>query len=329
MDDRPVMQIFAPKPAQAKANALREPPSAAAKWSDIETIYASARAYLDNTYMLAEAARVINPDWSVGNACFFGCKPTFSMESVWVEPLGTDEDEYPPIEFDGSSPWYKFMLDFTAYCAARNDRDFYLTPHFGNSAADTLSLIRSDAALMIDIYENPAWIKQSMQTIGKALHHIFHTASGIIGAANGFASWFGCVADKPVVIADADISCLISPKQFETLFLEQIIEQISWAPYSQYHLDGPDALRHLDLLLAIPALNAIQWVPGSGHDEILQWVPIIKKIQTMKKSVQVYVRPCEVLPLLDEVSGEGLCMTTHCGSADEADQLLAAVQKRM
>lgn len=39
-----------------------------------------------------------------------------------------------------------------------------------------------------------------------------------------------------------------------------------FAAYGIYDVDGPSALRHLDLPLDIPELNAIQSVPGEGNE---------------------------------------------------------------
>ena len=36
-----------------------------------------------------------------------------------------------------------------------------------------------------------------------------------------------------------------------------------------YHLDGEGELRHLDRLLSIPALKAVQWVPGAGKPNVI------------------------------------------------------------
>jgi hypothetical protein len=45
-----------------------------------------------------------------------------------------------------------------------------------------------------------------------------------------------------------------------------------------YHLDGPQALRYLDRLLEIPAVHAIQWVPGAGRDYWVDWISLVTGI---------------------------------------------------
>ena len=89
-----------------------------------------------------------------------------------------------------------------------------------------------------------------------------------------------------------------------------------------YHLDGPGALHHLDALLALRELHAIQWVPGAGNEEIMQWIPLIKRIQKRGKSVQVVCEPEEVVPLIREVDRKGLCVWTRCRTEAMARDLL-------
>ena len=88
-----------------------------------------------------------------------------------------------------------------------------------------------------------------------------------------------------------------------------------------YHLDGTVALQHLDMLLAVPEIQAIQWVPGAGREAILQWVPIIRRIQRAGKAVQVFASLQEIPALLEQVSARGLCIRTWCGSEQEAREL--------
>lgn len=45
-----------------------------------------------------------------------------------------------------------------------------------------------------------------------------------------------------------------------------------------FYLDGRGVARHLDAILELPNVNAIQWVQGVGLDQpILQWIPLIAR----------------------------------------------------
>ena len=52
---------------------------------------------------------------------------------------------------------------------------------------------------------------------------------------------------------------MVSKETFDDLFLPGIRQECRHAEASLYHLDGPNALTHLDSLLEIPELDAIQW----------------------------------------------------------------------
>jgi hypothetical protein len=58
--------------------------------------------------------------------------------------------------------------------------------------------------------------------------------------------------------------------------LAEMTERVS---YCMYHWDGPGALRHHDHLLALPALDMIQWTPGAGVEPTWhrRWWPYYRK----------------------------------------------------
>ncbi|MCX6880347.1 MAG: hypothetical protein NTW21_42050 [Verrucomicrobia bacterium] len=77
-------------------------------------------------------------------------------------------------------------------------------------------------------------------------------------------------------------------------------------------------LRHLDRILAIPEIQAIQWVHGVGEDApILQWLPVIRKIQAAGKGVIVDLQLHELEPFIAAMKPNGLYL---CLAAPEATQ---------
>ena len=103
------------------------------------------------------------------------------------------------------------------------------------------------------------------------------------------------------------------------------MNEINYLDYSIYHLDGPDALKHLDMILEIPRLNAVQWVPGAGmvKEGVARWIPIYRKIQAKKKAIQVFCQSAEVDFVLESLKPEGLLIFTSCSSEKEAKELLS------
>ena len=89
-----------------------------------------------------------------------------------------------------------------------------------------------------------------------------------------------------------------------------------------YHLDGPGALRHLDSLLAIPELNAIQWVPGAGREEFYRWIPVFRKVQAAGKGLQVNCRLTEIDQVIETLDPHGLYLAVGGVPSREAAEAL-------
>ncbi len=73
-----------------------------------------------------------------------------------------------------------------------------------------------------------------------------------------------------------------------------------------YHLDGPDALRHLDSLLDIPELNVIQWTYGAGNEPASRWMPIYQKCQAAGKGLQIGLGTDELDYFMENLKPNGL-----------------------
>ena len=96
--------------------------------------------------------------------------------------------------------------------------------------------------------------------------------------------------------------------------------------HNVYHIDGKGVARHLDLILGLPNLNAIQWVQGMGDDTpIMQWVPFIQRIQAAGKSVMVDLTHAELEDFIAAVRPEGILLTM--ASQDEEEE--RAILKRL
>ena len=118
---------------------------------------------------------------------------------------------------------------------------------------------------------------------------------------------------------------MISPAMFREFVVPALTEQCEWLDYSMYHLDGTTALQHLDAILEIEPLDAIEWTPQSGLEGggSPRWYDLYRRIKTAGKSVQaVGVTPAEVAPLIDAIGPEGLYITTRCATEAEARRLV-------
>ena len=124
---------------------------------------------------------------------------------------------------------------------------------------------------------------------------------------------------------DCDLSCMISRRDFRELFLPPLLETMQTVKHRIYHLDGWVAMQHLETLLGLPDLQAIQWLPGAGREAIAQWIPLIQHVQAAGKGIAVYVQPEEIPLLLHECKPEGLFINTTCQSEDQARRVVEGI----
>jgi hypothetical protein len=110
---------------------------------------------------------------------------------------------------------------------------------------------------------------------------------------------------------------------FEEFFLPEIQDQCKKIEYPIYHLDGPGEVKHLDLILSIPELKAVQWVPSPGQGKVEDWMPMFKKIQDAGKGLYFAVaywygsKPKDIEYVLQELKPEGLYLDIWCESEEE------------
>ena len=89
-----------------------------------------------------------------------------------------------------------------------------------------------------------------------------------------------------------------------------------------FHLDGPGVARHIDAILTLPNLQALNWVRGYGSNEpIMQWLPLIKKIQEAGKSVIVDLKIHEIDEYIKKVYPTGITLWIPAEPSEQKDIL--------
>jgi len=113
---------------------------------------------------------------------------------------------------------------------------------------------------------------------------------------------------------------------FDDVFLPGIARECRLAEASIYHLDGPQALTHLDSLLEIKELNAIQWVYGAGKGRASDWLHVYKKCQCAGKGIQLTAYPDELDIIMENLKPEGVWLrVTDVKDEETALSMLKAI----
>jgi len=89
-----------------------------------------------------------------------------------------------------------------------------------------------------------------------------------------------------------------------------------------------DPVNHLDAILSVSGINAIQWVqpPGDGRP-IIQWVDLIKRIQQDGKSVVVDLEKEELDDFMEVIRPEGIFLCIASNDVQEQKKIVSKVEK--
>lgn len=301
-------------------------------FTDPELVFARLRHQLESTFFGGEAFPVVFPVSvrlvAILNKYLGAPNRYLSRDTAWSSPIIDDWATRPQFRLDPANEWFSIsrrLLEGAVEWAQAEGLECYIGQPDLNGPTEILAGLRGAQRLALDIYDNPHEIAPALEEINGAWLDAWRQLSGICHRLGGWFFWMGLWSDLPAVDLQSDVSCLLSKEQFDEHFLPFIEQQTRWAERTVYHLDGPGATRHLDSLLELPRLTAIQWVPGAGAPPATHWIELCRRIQAAGKPLYLACRPDEVETLLRELRPEGLMLATACADEDAARDLLALV----
>ncbi len=258
---------------------------------------------------------------------FLGARGELSPDTVWYEPCITDPETHPPLVLDPANVWYRKHVEIIQRALEYADGRYLVGMPDLIENLDTYAALRGNEETLYDLLERPDTVVRRIGEINQAFYAAFDALEAMIHTPWGGSSFHAFQIWGPGRTAklQCDFSCMISPPMFDRVVVPALTEQAAWLDYALYHLDGTNAIQHLDSLLAIPAIRAIEWTPQAGRPGggSSLWYDLYRRIKAAGKGVQaVGVAPTEVLPLIDAVGPEGLFIMTWVPTEREARTLL-------
>ena len=176
---------------------------------------------------------------------------------------------------------------------------------------DTLASLRGSERLLMDMVLRPEWVENKVAEINHAFFEVYQRIYDLISDDDGGACWgaFTLWAPGKLAKVQCDACAMFSPAMFARFVAPAMTAQCEWLDYSIYHLDGSQCIVHLDQLLAIEALDAIEWTPEPGvpHGGDPHWYPMYRRILDAGKSLQIVdIRQGDVIPMLEMLGSKGI-----------------------
>ncbi len=260
-------------------------------------------------------------------AAFLGAEPEVAPDTVWFE---TEERPWDRIlreaVYDPDNLWWRRARAITARAVERG-RDQYIVGMTDlGGELDVLASLRGTENLLVDLVQEPEKVRIMADRLNDLWIRYHDELHEIIAAKQrGSSSWMWIWSPGTSYPLQCDFAAMISPAMFEEYVAPYLQKQCRRLDHTIYHLDGPGQIAHLDVLLSIPELDGIQWIPGAGAPGLgsPEWFPMYHRIQEAGKRLTLQWMPAEdVEPVMRELSSRGLLITTSCRSEEEGRELL-------
>jgi len=301
-------------------------------WTDVDYIVERKMAEIDAQEYLGVAVPYHYVDQgSSAMAGVLGCRMTFvDKTTVWADPVLNSGEAVADVALDRNSVIYRRIQEITARSAALAHDHHFVAPFALEGMSDLMAALYGIENFLIDLIDKPEVVKRGMTRLKELWLQSFSEIQTMIrGSGNsGGIGWVGIWAPGSTFPLQEDVAYNLSPDMFRSFCLPHLHDQIAAMEYPFFHLDGVGMIPHLDMLLDIPKLKAIQWGPGAGKERLGQWYGLIRRILSAGKSVQVFAQSEEVDSLVQNVGARGLLVILTDTERDHVLSLLERYPQR-
>ncbi|MCR5579403.1 MAG: homocysteine S-methyltransferase family protein [Prevotella sp.] len=299
------------------------------KWFDPQWRADYLDWYVAHSSLMADMLPVANTQLGPGSlAAILGGVFEGGEDTIWIHPDPNYSDD---IVFNPEHPNWLLHKELLKACKAKAQGHYYVGMPDLMEGLDVLAAIKGTDKVLLDTVMQPEVLEHQMQQINDIYFHVFDELYDIIREGDEMAfCYFSSWAPGKMSKLQSDISTMISVDDYRRFVQPFIREQCQKIDYTLYHLDGVGAMHHLDALLEIEELNAIQWTPGVGEPQggSPKWYDLYKKILAGGKSIMAcWVTLDELKPLLDNIGGEGVHIEMDFHNEREVEQALRIVEE--
>lgn len=246
-----------------------------------------------------------------------------SPRTGWVVPCVGDWAEA-PLEVDWNGRWWARTIECLRAMRARFDGRLLVNPPNLQGGLDCLAALRGVEPLLMDMIEAPDQVEAAVGRVNRAFDAVLKALYAEMDLPRyGNSTRHGMFCDEPAGIPQCDFSCMINGDMFRRFALPAIAHEARALAQSEYHLDGPGAIRHLEDICAIREISVIQWQPGEGAGAQRDWWDLHRKIDAFGKGQMFHTRDhAALVRAWREWRQRNQFFSTTAASRDEAQRLV-------
>jgi len=327
--DRPPVRFSEHNSDFSAAHALagRTWPSLKDRWFDAEFQVQYFLASIRGRTFYGETFPVFWPNLGPNvYAAFYGAELDFGEVTSWVRHRVRGDEDLAALEFRRDNEYFRGIETLTHAALEQCAGKFMVGYTDLHGSLDCVADWRDPQDLCVDLLDAPERVQAMLRLANENFLPVFDHYDSVLKAHGQLSvTWIGIPSRGRFHVSSSDFTTNVSTRHFEEFYLPSLQRELKHMTHNVFHVDGKGMLRHLDRLLEQPEIHAIQWVQGVGDDlPILQWLPVIKKIQAAGKRVIVDLQLDELEPFMSAIKPDGLFL---CLAAEE--RLQPEILKRL
>jgi hypothetical protein len=301
-----------------------------------EEIVARVTAHMEAVRYYGDAY----PRWFVNMgpgilAAFLGAQVHSVPNTVWFSPAEMQDLREMHLHYRAENRWWQRAQDLTRAAVTAWGAQVQVSHTDLGGNLDVLASLRTTEGLLLDLYDAPEEIDRLAREVTNLWLEHYDRLDAIIQPADPAASrcrgrspWAPIWSHETTYMFQSDFAYMISPAMFERYVIPDLVACCDHIEHGFYHLDGPAQIQHLDVLLEIPRLRGIQWIPGDGNPAPDQWLDVLNRIIAGGKLCQVYVSAEGALRIVRNLGGKGFLLAIQDNmKAAEAAAFLAHLSR--
>ncbi len=297
-----------------------------------DTVKADAmhRSRFENHLYFGEAFPCLFPYFgTAGIAEYTGCNPNYTPRTVWFDHWMADADEPDAelIKFSHPESFEKQKAAIRALLALSKD-EYAVSVTDNAGVLDALAEIRGTENLMMDMLTDPEFVEEGLRRLLPIYKQTQEEFFSLVKNNNegSVLSWMQLWAPKRMAQMQCDLCVMLSNEMFNQFAMPELEELCEFLDYPVYHFDGQEQIRHLDSLLSLNKLRAIQWTHVEGQPLTSNFIPVLQKIQKAGKNLILFPAAHEVEVLLDNLSSRGLHLVIDGLNPAEAQDMMRLIE---
>jgi hypothetical protein len=267
---------------------------------------------------------------NLGPNVFAGCYGApliFGEVTTWAEPILDDYAQ--PLMLNWQSEYLAKLDELTKRALELAPGQFIVGYTDLHPGIDWLAALRGTEPLLYDLYDNPDEVERVLASnTADFLAFYDHFDTLLKAHKQPSVSWMEIPSFGRMHIPSCDFSTMVSPRHFRQYIWPSLAAECLAMTHNIFHMDGKGVAHHLDAILELPNVQAIQWVQGVADDlPIMQWTTLIQKIQHAGKSVVVDLQLDELDPFMDAIRPEGVFICVSTESEEQEHDVLRKLNK--